>query len=439
MKKFILIVLLLQIFVSLHAQVQINSLKDLLSYADSHSISIKTSLIQQNISKSEARASKSYLYPNVNASGGFNDNLTIQKTLVPEQLFDASAPADSYKAFQFGRQYNYLAGVQAQWNILDFQKMFASKTAHLQNKSDLAQTQVTRYNTYNQLASDYYSIVMSQYALDIYRKDLITTQTMLASSNLQFQKGIISESDNNEVAIQNLKNQKNVNAAEQNLAQAYSQLQIDLNTTEPVHVENKDVRQNNSSNILDTSLWITHPDITLQEAQVALAQSALKENKALLYPSLSINYQYNYNWVMSKPVDFSSANKLPQQFVGLKLNIPIFSGFSNKEKIKQSQMVLQQQQFKLQDTKISEAKQDEIMIIQYNQSKDELEKNKSILTLQERNDFHTANQYKAGLLSLYNRMDRYKDLLSAQNDFLQSLSDYTLAQYKIYIRNLNYK
>ena len=45
-----------------------------------------------------------------------------------------------------------------------------------------------------------------------------------------------------------------------------------------------------------------------------------------------------------------------------------------------------------------------------------------------------ANQNESGMISLDQRLDKYDDLLAVQNSYLQSLAEYTLAQYKIYIR-----
>ncbi|PZP44271.1 MAG: hypothetical protein DI598_14725, partial [Pseudopedobacter saltans] len=412
---------------------------ELLRYADSNAIVLKSSVLQQNISASQAQESKSYLYPNITGTSGFNDNLTLQKTLVPEQLFNSAAPEGSFKEMKFGKQYMYSAGVQAQWNFLDFQKMFASKTAALQVKADQSNTQRARYNTYNQLAYTYYSILMDKDALLIYQKNKTVSAEMLSNAKEKYSKGIISEADYNEAAMQNLKNERDVASTQQDIETLYRQLQTQLNLTETIVVSSEDSNRNNTQQTDSTFLWATHPEVAWQQTQVDLAHASLKESKALRLPSLSANYAYNYNWAMTGFVDFSNASHLPQQYVGLKLSVPIFNGFSTKQKIAQSQFAIQQQELQLENIKITEAKQDEILVIQYRQSADKLQKNKDILDLQDKTDFHYANQYKSGLISLDARLTKYKDLLSAQNDYLQSLADYRLSAYKLYIRQLNYQ
>lgn len=421
------------------AQLQIHSLAELLRYADSNAIVLKTSVLQQNISASRQQESKSYLYPSLMGTSGFNDNLTLQKTLVPEQLFNPAAPDGSFKEMKFGKQYMYSAGLQAQWNFLDFQKIFASKTAAIQLKADQSNTQRARFNTYNQLASIYYSILMDNDALLIYRKNLDLSRDMLANAQEKYQKGIIGEADYNLAAMQNLKNERDVTSTQQDLETLQRQLQTQLDLTETITVQAEDIPAIEIPMADTAFLLLVHPEIAWQQTQVDLANANLKEAKALRMPSLSANYAYNYNWAMTGFVDFGNASHLPQQYVGLKLSVPLFTGFSTREKIVQSQFAVRQQALQLENIKITEAKQDEIMVIQYKQSQDKLQKNKSIMQLQEQNDFHYANQYKSGLISLDTRLTKYKDLLSAQNDYLQSLADYRFSEYKLYIRQLNYQ
>ena len=60
------------------------------------------------------------------------------------------------------------------------------------------------------------------------------------------------------------------------------------------------------------------------------------------------------------------------------------------------------------------------------------------MDLQQQNDKHMENKYQGGIISLDERLDKYDDLLKLQNNYLQSLAAFTLAQYKIYIRKMDF-
>ena len=416
-------------------QIQFQSFQELLKYADEHAIQIQNALIGEQIASANKKGAKSYLYPSVNASAGYNNNLTLQPTLVPEQFFNPNATEGSFRELTFGQQHVYSTGIQAQWNILNFQKQFASQTADIVAEQSEINTQKNKYNTYNLLASTYYSILLTQEAIVIYEENLKVSEAIYKSTNEKFQKGIASEEALNLAKIKQLQNRNTLQQALSNRSRFYMQLQSQLNTYQQITIS--DTPQN--FGLSSTTFETIHPEITWQEMEVEKQKSLLNEKKALLLPNLSLNYQYNTSWTTDEFTDFSNANELPQQYVGAKLNIPIFSGFSSRSKIKKSKLELQQQEMQLENTKLVKQKEDDLLLLDVNQLEKELAEYTNIMALRQKNDIHAENQYNSGITSLNERLDSYEDLLNAQNAYLQSLASYTLAKYKLNIRQIDLK
>jgi outer membrane protein TolC len=136
-------------------------------------------------------------------------------------------------------------------------------------------------------------------------------------------------------------------------------------------------------------------------------------------------------------MDFSSVNVLPQQYFGVRISIPI-SGSTTRQKVNQSKMTLQLQQQQLDNTRLVKQQEDGLLQLQLQQTSDQLADNKEILSLQQQNDLHAENKYNSGIMSLDDRLNKYDDLLAAQDNYLQSLAAFTLAQYKVYIRQIDY-
>ena len=409
------------------AQIQFQSFQDVLKYADEHAIQIQSAIIVEQIASANKREAKSYLYPSVNASAGYNNNLTLQPTLVPAEFFDPTATSGTFRELTFGQQHVYSTGIQAQWNILNFQKMFASQTANIVAEQSEINTQKSKFNTYNLLASTYYSIMLTQEVIIIYEENLKVSEAIYNSTNEKFQKGIISEEALNASEIKQLQNRKNLQQALSNLSRFYTQLQSQLNTNQQIIISDSP----KNFNLTYTSFETKHPEITWQEMEVDKQKSLLKEKKALLLPNLSLNYQYNNSWATDGFTDFSNANELPQQYIGAKLNLPIFNGFSSRSKIKKSKLELQQQELQLENTKLVTQNEDDLLLLDVNQFEEELAENSKIMVLIQKNDVHAENKYNSGITSLNERLDSYEDLLNAQNTYLQSLASYTLAKYKL--------
>lgn len=434
MKNYLLLLLMVGDILPMAAQVKLQSLQEVIKYADSHAFAIQSSKIELQVNESEKLQAQSFLYPTITATSGYTDNITLQSTLVPAKLFNTSASDDEFKEMTFGKQHVYNTGVQAQWDVLNFQKIFASKTADRNIQAGKVNTEKTKYSTYNQLASTYYSILLTQKSIDIYTENVAVTKVLLESAREKYKSGIIGEEDLNRVSIQHIQNEKNLENVRSNLQQLYKQFQSQLNTNEGLSVSG-----NIESKIIsNTEILNVSPEVSYQEAQVRISESKLQQSQSMHLPSLSFLYQYNYNWTTNHFMDFSTANKLPSQFLGIKLSVPIFTGFSTRGKVKESKAELQLQQLQLDNVRLVKSKEDEILKLQYVQSENSLNKTKEILKLQAINDSHSNNKYENGIISIDARMYKYNDLLTAQYNYLQVLADYSIAQYKIYIRQMDF-
>lgn len=433
MKNWIFSVLLLWC-IPATSQIQFNSFDEVLKYADAHAVAIKSAAIGEQIAVSEKKEARSALLPSVNLSLGYNDNITLQPTLVPAQIFNPAAPEDAYEELTFGTKYIYSRGMQIQWDALNFQKWFALKTANFEIEKSKANTEINRFNTYHQLASAYYSILLTQESIGIYEQNTRIADTIYQLAREKFQEGVISKPELNRAEINEIQSRRTLDLAKSNLEQLYIQFQSQLNTEEPIVVADS----LETFALVETGIQSTHPEIIMQEAEVRKSESILKQSNALRLPSLSLVYQNNQNWATNDFLGFSDANKLPQQVLGVKLSMTGFLSGSIRQKVSQSKSALQLQQLQLSNIRLLKQNEDASLQIQLKQASEQLAEQKKILALQEENDVHAENRYESGIISLDQRLDQSDDLLAAQNNYLQSLADYTLAQYKLYIRQMNF-
>jgi outer membrane protein len=434
MKNCLIIAFLLGSFPVL-AQIQFNSFEQVLNYADNHGVAIQSAALSEQIALSEKKESKFDLLPSLNVSTGYNDNITLQPTLVPAQFLNPAAPEDAFEELTFGTKYLYSATIQAQWDVLNFQKIFALQTADIDLEANKINTEVNRYNIYHQLASTYYSILLTQESIQIYEENVEVAEAIFKSSKEKFKKGLLNEAELNMAEIQTLQNQRSLSLAENNLEQFYIQLQSQLNTNEQITVLDTPEK----FILATTEINGMHPEVLLQEAEVKKFESIVEQTKALRYPSLSLFYQNNNNWATNDFFDFSNANALPQQLLGVQISVSGLFSPAKKQKINQSKLNLELQQMKLANTQLVKQKEDDLLQLQFQQTSEQLAENRKILDLQMENDTHAESRYQGGIISLDQRLDKYGDLLAAQDAYLQSLAAFTLAQYKIYIRQIDFQ
>ena len=432
MNKWILIIVLISC-IPVQAQVEFTSFQDVMDYADDHAIAIQSAVISEQIALEEKQEAGAYLLPSVSSSFSYNDNITLQPTLIPAQILDPTAPEGNFEELTFGTKFRYTQGLEINWDVLNFQKLFALRTAKVRMEESQLDTDFNRYNTYNTLASTYYSILLTQESIEIYRENLKVSTSIFELARDKYRKGIIGEAELNRSEINMLQNTKTYEQALYNLDQFYLQLQSQLNTASPISISDMP-----GNLILDNNAQFSvHPEVVLQEAEVKKYEALLKQQKALGLPSLSLFYNRNRSWASDDFLDFGNSIELPQEYFGVQLSLSIFNP-AKRPQVKQSKTQLYFQEIQLENIKLVKEQEDDLLKLQLTQAEDQLDQSKQILELQQKNDVHAENQYQSGILSLDSRLDKYDDLLVAQDNYLQSLAEFTLAQYKIYIRQINF-
>jgi outer membrane protein len=401
---------------------------------DANAVAIQSAEIGEQIALEQKKEAGSYLLPTLNATLGYNDNITLQPTLLPAQIFNPGAPEGTFEELVFGTRYIYSGGIQAQWDVLNFQKIFTKQTADLVTEESRLNTELSRYKTYNSLASTYYSILLTQASIGIYEENVEVSESILDLARTKYDEGVISEPELNLAEIKHLNNQRILMQANDNLRQFYIQLQSQLNTGDPIEVLDTPESFITASTTIET----IHPEVLYQETEVRKQESVLKQNKAMRIPTISLVYQYNQNLATDNFMGFSDGIDLTQQYFGAKVTLPVINN-PTRHKVRQTKEELKLQQLQLESIKLEKQKEDELLQVQLKQANDQLGKQKQILTLQEKNDVHAENKYESGIIGLEQRLDQYDDLLAAQDAYLQSLASFTLSQYKLFIRQLDFQ
>ncbi|MEM6395835.1 MAG: TolC family protein [Bacteroidota bacterium] len=434
MRRKLMILCSVVLGLSAHAQLSFTSFQDLIEYADEHALVVKQALINEQLSDSEYKEAKFGRLPSINASFGYNDNISLQPTLVPERLFNPNAESDNLQELTFGTKFQYSRTMQVQWDVINFQQKFATQTAEIAVQESRLNTDLARFNTYNSLASTYYSLLLNREAAEIYAENLRVSEQVFAQATQKLEDGLISEAELNRAEINLHQNKSRFEQTTNQIEQLQIQLQSQLNTSEPVVVSDSV----GSFVLVNSSIATNHPEVSLQALQLNRYESMLRQAKAQRLPTVSLLYQNNQTWATNEFLNFSDGNNLPQQSFGIQISMSSIFDLGTKQRIRQAKKQVELQQLIYDNSRLTTQREDDLLVLQLQQANNQLDNNQRILSLQERNDVHTENQYQAGLLSLEQRLDKYSELLSAQDNYLQSLASSTLAKYKIFIRQINF-
>lgn len=371
----------------------------------------------------------------VSANGAFTDNIKIQPTLIPADLFNPAAPAGTYTEATFGRRYIYNGNLNVQFDLINTKDWFAIKAAKLNNEMASLHIATQKQLLYEQLANVYYTYVLLNEAEKLFAENVKTADKSYQVAGNKLKEGLISEVTLNTALINKEKAEKALAATVENKNLQLNTLKSILNTSDSIVITEglQDVHP-----IVANNSFAVDPNVQLADMQLQASKNEWRSSKAAFAPTLSAVYQYNTQVAADEFLKFSNSNTMPQQYWGLRLSIPIFSGNSRKYEVQKATIDYNLKQKEAENTRLQVDITNQSALIAYNSSVNTYTKSKGILTLYQSNDIHAERRLNEGIISLDERLKFYSDLISNQNEYLQSLSDYLIQQYRLQIRQTNF-
>ena len=312
------------------------------------------------------------LYPTISGTGSFTHNIQKQKMFmgggfdiagmmgstlkdlfanVPEQYWPdwnnlgGGSSEDSNSPMEVGLRNSVNGGFSL---TLPLFMPTIYKNLKLSEKQILNAVESARQNKItlaNQIKKSYYGILLAESSLDVLKRNIEYAQVIVNDTRNQFQQGIVSEYDliTAEVQLSNLQptliqTENSIKIARLTLNMLLS---LPLDTRLALQEELYDFKNFINSEFRGKIDLADNSDLKLLDIQGELLQTQLELQRASRMPSLVGMANYT---VMSQSEDLKINHYqwLGSSSVGLQLNIPIFAGFTNKHKEKQTKINLDQ-------------------------------------------------------------------------------------------------
>lgn len=383
-------------------------------------------LLQQEKATVDYKKNKNYFLPTISGTASFQNNLALQTTALPGEVF--GQPGESVNV-QIGQQYNYNAGINLSKSIFDREAKLKAKVSKISTEIATAQTEMYKQSLKEQAAFYYYSALIGKQAVNISEEDLKISDSIYQLTNQKFKEGVIditvknqAQINRNKVAQGVLSNKniynKSLNSLKLILGIGYETV---LNLTENI-VENKNTSLEKISLNEDKNLALK----TLQKEQSILS---VKKEKSAYLPKLSLNGYFGKQQLSDDVgISFETDSWNDYSYISASLNIPIFSGFSKKNKVKMAKIDNEISLQNLQIEKEKSTSKDTELLAEYERNISILKSSKDNFTLTKENTDLALLKYQQGLLSLDTYFKSYEDYLKAENNYLNTLS-VTFTQY----------
>lgn len=301
---------------------------------------LKVANLEVQKSQAQIVEARSYLFPQLNASGQYIRN--IEKPVIflpPGGPFGGSGSS----TLEIGYDNSYNGTLGLTMPIFSNQVFSGLSIAKLNNEISNENLRAVKSQTISNVTKSFLSVLLTREYRDLLQKSLDNALENLNNIKNLNAQGVVADYDllRAEVQVENLRPQ--VLQAEDNYKIASDALKITIGLDASVEIEVvgnltfDSTYQTPNTDEITQQVLMSNPDLQKLEKQSRLTKESIGFEKSAYYPSLSFfgNYQYQTQANDFKFSDYEWVNTFA---MGVQLQLPIFTGFRTKSKIEQAQV-----------------------------------------------------------------------------------------------------
>ena len=448
MRKVLLITLIILSGLSMRAQenpagktFQFN-LQECLEYAYQNQDSLKNARLDIESARYKVKETVGIGLPQVSGSATFQDyfkvpqipfpnfGYTFQKILADQEVLTTTGPVaaptgDSTALLGFQQKYNanYAITVnQLLFNGTYLVGLKASKTFKELSEKNYNRTKIA---TTVAVSKAYYQVLVSNEQIRLLDANVAQLEQQVKETTELNRQGFVEKIDLDRLRViqNNLLTDRENTQRLLDLSIQLLKFQIGMPITDNLTV--KDKIENialdlNESIALDTSAYRNRIEYSLLETQKQLNQLDLQRIKSQALPSLSAFGSAGSAYQSAQFSRLFDVN-LPSIFVGLQLNVPIFSGFQRLNQVRQAKIAVQKSENILHLAKNGFLLQQQQARITYQNSMKSLNNQRANMELAREVLRVSKIKYQEGVGSSIEVTQAQTELETAENNYIQAL------------------
>lgn len=436
MKRLILIGLL---FSSLTATAQtvIATVQEALTLARRNNPDVVNARQNRQAQDQQQNATRSFLLPQARFFTNFDYNFALPVQLVPAE-FLGGQPGE-FRSLRFGLPYVLTAGAEATVPIVNRPARADIGITEQNLRIADQQNLVLQDEVSTQTARVYHATLLTRAAITLTQRNLSAADTLTQIAHDRLDKGLIEPLEYNRIRSVQLTTAdvlyQNQLAYIRNLNQL--KLILGLTPTDSLVLSEDLATRSIGSPVPVTELpTLERPQITLERARVELSQLQLNRERLQHWPTLSAYGRYTEQAQRSQ-INFLNFNQPWYQIgvTGLQFNWPIYTGGLRTSNITRARLQLKAAETALAYEQNRQQTDNEDIRNTYNQAVRSLDLNRQNYELGSQNVQIALVKYRSGLFAYDQYLNVFNEALTAQNRFLNNLSNVFINQTLLQIRN----
>lgn len=396
--------------------------KDAVAYAKKNNAQVKNALVDILLQEQTNREITASAYPQVSASLNGTGYVKLPTTLLPGEFF--GQPAGTHIPVKFGTKFNESAAVSLQQLLFDGQVFIGLQARDAAIDFSRKAQEVTEINIITNVYKVYYQLAASHNQIAILDANIAAVEKLLNDTRKFYENGFAEKLDVSKLEVQlaNLKTERQ--KAQNTINNGFLGLKVLMGM--PIQdslVLKEQISETEIRNgVLDASNYSYSDRAEYQYAEIGkqLNEFNIRRYELSKLPTLSLSASYSTN---RQANNFGFGDPWFQtSYVGVNVNIPIFSGGAKNSRIRSAQLQAQQTQNNIDALKISIDNDVKQAINNYGNALATLDDQKRNMQLAE-------TVYSQTQLKFTNGIGSQTEISTAQSDLLVAQSNYILAMY----------
>lgn len=396
--------------------------QDAVAYAKKNNAQVKNALLDVLLQEQTNREITATAYPQISATLNGTGYIKLPTTLLPGEFF--GQPPGTHIPVKFGTKFNESASVSLQQLLFDGQVFIGLQARDAAIDFSRTAQEVTEINIITNVYKVYYQLAASHNQIAILDANITAVEKLLNDTRKFFEGGFAEKLDVSKLEVQlaNLKTERQ--KAQNTINNGFLGLKVLMGM--PIQdslILKEQISETEIRNgVLDASNYRYSDRKEYQYAELGkeLNQFNIRRYQLSKLPTLSLSAAYSTN---RQSNEFGFGDPwFKTSYVGMNVNIPIFSGGAKNSRIRSAELQLQQTQNNLDALKISIDNDVRQAINNYNNALATLDDQKRNMQLAE-------TVYSQTQLKFTNGIGSQTEISTAQSDLLVAQSNYILAMY----------
>lgn len=410
-------------------QVNTFSAQDAVDYAMKNTSQVKNALLDIQKQIQTNRSVTASALPQINGNVNYTNYLDIPTSLLPGEFFGQPG---TYIPVQFGVKHNATYGIDLQQLLFDGQ-VFVGLQAR-RTTIDFADKAlaVTKEQIKANVLKIYYQVLASRQQIATLDANIEQYEKLLSDTREIFNNGLAErlDVDKTEVTLTNLKTQK-MSTANQNIVAVQGlKLLMGMPLKDSLVFKDSLPEEKIKEDIADTAYNYTdRKEFQQIKVQEKLYEYNVKRYKLAYLPSLSFNGNYSRN-AQRQSFDFLKTGKqwFTTSFIGFKLSIPIFDGFTKDANMRNAKLDLLKTQNTIENLRLQIDEEVANARINMRTAIATMDYQKRNMALAQKVYNQTKLKFEQGLGSNTEITTAQSQLTTAQNNYYAALYDAIIAR-----------